>query len=289
MEFLTSMGIALAAGVAIFAALAAVAWTWDTGLPKDSAASLARALARPGPADEAPAREASAAFLRAVLGPEAPFARFAGRAAAASAGALAAMTLIWFLSIPDLPASFLTDGASLRLVLRQVILNGFVSAFAITWASWTVAGARIGRLAGAGPGRLALHLALDLLLRLALLMALSTVIFALFARFAGSFGGSVETAVAVVPETLVSALAFRALSGAQVYAALLTGFPWLLLLTLRLAPRPWTGALWRQIARALPIEDKPFRFLGILLAGVLTLCGLTAALLLRTLRDAALW
>ncbi|SFH90330.1 hypothetical protein [Albimonas pacifica] len=290
MEFLASVGVALAAGVGIFAVLAAVTWNWDAGLLKGTAATLARELARPGGAGESAAREASEAFLRAALGPEAPFGRFALRAATASAGALAATTLVYFLSVPGLPASFFTDATSLKLVLRQVILNGFVSAFAVTWASWALGGAMIGRLAGAGPGRLALHVAFDILFKLVLLLALSAGIFALFARFAGSFGGSVETAVAVVPETLAAALEFRALSGAQVYAALLTGFPWFLLLILRLAaPRPWVGGLWRRVGRALPIEDKPFRFLGILLAGFCAISGLAAAQMLRVLRDATGW
>ncbi len=290
MEILSSLLGVLATGLGIFTVLAAVTWNWDAGLLKGTARTLARELARPGRAGEAAAREASEAFLRAALGPEAPFGRFALRAAACSAGALLALTLVYFQSIPDLPASFFTEWASLKLLLRQMLLNGFVSAFLVTWASWAVGGAMIGRLAGAGPGRLALHIAFDILLKLALLLGASAVIFALFARFAGSFGGSVETAVAVVPETLASALAFRALSGAQVYAALLTGFPWFLLLILRLAaPRPWVGELWRRVGRALPIEDKPFRFLGILLAGFCAVSGLAAAQMLRALRDAAGW
>ena len=289
MALLTSAALALAAGAGIFAAIAAVVWTWDAGLPARTTARLSRELCRPGRADEAVLREAGEAFLRAAVGPQAPFGRFARRVAGASAGALAATTLVWFVATPGLPASFLSDAASLKLVLRQLILNGFVSTVLITWASWALGGARIGRLAAAEPGRLARHIGLDLLVRLALLAALSAAIFALFARHAGSFGGSVETAVAVVPETLAGALAFRGLSGAQVYAALLTGFPWALLLLLRLAAaQPWVGALWRRLGRRLPVAERPFRFLGLLLAAGCAAAGVAAALALRVLRDGGL-
>ncbi|MDF2233431.1 hypothetical protein P2H44_12795 [Albimonas sp. CAU 1670] len=298
MEFLASVGVALAAGAGIFAVLAAVTWNWDAGLLTRTARDLAQALAAPGAGDgpaersakQAAARAASEAFLRAALGPEAPFVRFALRAATASAGALAAMTLIYFLSIPGLPVDFFTDGTSLKLLLRQVALNGFVSAFLVTWASWAVGGAMIPRLAGAGPGRLALHIVFDIAFKLALLCGLSAVIFALFAKVFGSFGGSPAVAVSVVPETIAAALQFRALSGAQVYAALLSGFPWFLLMTLRLAgARPWTAELWRRVERTAPIADRPFRFLGLLLAAFCALSGLAAAQMLRTLRDVSGW
>ncbi|MGR3779642.1 MAG: hypothetical protein ACU0DT_00070, partial [Albimonas sp.] len=103
MALLTSAALALAAGAGIFAAIAAVVWTWDAGLPARTTARLSRELCRPGRADEAVLREAGEAFLRAAVGPQAPFGRFARRVAGASAGALAATTLVWFVATPGLP------------------------------------------------------------------------------------------------------------------------------------------------------------------------------------------
>lgn len=281
MEILVPGLIALGAGLFVFATLAAATWGWDSGLPQASRRALARAIADPAPLDEAAARAGVEAFLRGAIGPRAPFGRFARRAAVAALATLCATGTAWFLSAPELPASFFTDRYSLFLLLRQVALNGAVAAFLVTWASWTAAGGAIPRLAAAGPGGLAAHILGDMGLRLALLAALSAAIFALFARFAGSFGGSARVAVSVVPETLVDALAFRGLSGAQVWAALLTGQPWFLALALRLPGPRLRAAAWRRLCAVLPIENRPIRFLGLLTAAAGAALTLAVAGLLR--------
>lgn len=290
MELLAATGIRLGGALGIFAVLCGLLWDWDKPLLGGVARALARDLRQGRTHDPAASNGAASALLRAALGPGLPFRRFIAKVAGASLCSLVALILVYFMSMPGLTVGFFTDEMSLKLLLRQVAFNGFLIVFLVTWASWAVGARFAGRLAEASAARLALHIVFDILLKLALTVVVTGAVYAAFAHFAGSFGGSVVTALRVIPETLQGAFAFRGLSGAYVYATLLTGFPYFMALLLRIsATRPEAGALWRRVARVAPIEDKPFRFLAVLLAGFSAAAGLIASLIFQTLRDVSGW
>jgi hypothetical protein len=152
--------------------------------------------------------------------PDLPATRFARNVLLVSLAGLVPAVALYVATSPGLAAHLLaTEGAGSRF-LRQILTNGLPVVFTVNFASFLLfARFRSRRMA---PGRL---VALDLLARVGLFLALHAVIFAASAVAFGSFGGSPGQALRVVAPTLVQAAGFGNLSGAYLYATLLSALP----------------------------------------------------------------
>lgn len=169
------------------------------------------------------------------VGPGVPFGRFVGVTVRATAAGLAIALIAFAAGLPPYFSAF-GSGGGLWAFLSRFLTSQTVVALVVNYVSYTVIGLSAKRIALAGPARLALFIAVDLVARALLFTAVSAGIYVAYARLAGSFGGSWRTALAVVPDTMVSAAHFDNLTGVVLYGVLAGGFPLFLALALRTAP-----------------------------------------------------
>ncbi len=258
--------------------------------PRAATAPFAAALA----AGRSPSPEAAAAFSAALLAAGIANPRPWGLAAhllRSALGCLGVAALLWALATPRLPAGIFADADAFARFAGRLLASGLVTVFLVDWAAAAMIGPLAPRIARARPRGVLGFMALDLGIRLAALVAVSAATFALYARTAGSFGGSARTALAVIPETLLAALRLEGLSGIYVWAALLGGFPLALVLLARLCARlctrgsPWS---WRRLARLSPVRQHPVRALGALLGLFAGAAALAAFLALGAARAAGI-
>lgn len=156
-------------------------------------------------------------FLDARLPP----ASFARNVALASLGAVAAGLTAYVALSPGMAGTLAQNGwPAARLLLRQVLVNGWPVVFVSTWAGAVL-------LAVWGRDRRpawAVALA-DTGLRLTIFVAMHALTYVVAARAVGSFGGDHITALSVVVPTLAGAASFGNLSGAYLYAVLAIAVP----------------------------------------------------------------
>ncbi|MFP1633383.1 hypothetical protein ACLB6G_16755 [Zhengella sp. ZM62] len=204
----------------------------------------ARALAGPGAAavlSGIPDGHPDAASLRILglldhwVGPGVPIRRFVAVTALATAAGMAIALTAFIAGLPPHFAAF-GSGGGLWAFLSRFLASQAIVAFVVNYLAYTMTGLAAERIARAPPARLALFIVADLAARLALFAAVSAGIYAAYARLAGSFGGSWRTAIAVVPDTMVSALRFNNLTGVVLYGVLACGFPLFLAFAMRTAP-----------------------------------------------------
>ena len=165
--------------------------------------------------------------------PGLPFGRFAGNVLVLSLAGLIPAVAVFVALSPGLGAHLAAGTGAGGRFLRQVLTNGLPVVFAVNFAGFLLY-ARL-RADRAAPGRM---LALDLLARVGLFVGLHAVIFATSALAFGSFGGDPVQALRVVGPTLVQAAAFGNLSGAYLYATILSALPLHMAVLARLLGRP---------------------------------------------------
>jgi hypothetical protein len=260
----------VAGALGIAAAVTLLLWNADRRLPRQASAPFAAALSAGRPASADAARAFSAALLTAGIANPRP-AGLLAHLARSALGCLVVAAILWAMATPRLPAGLLAEADALARLAGRLVASGLVTVFLVLWAAAAVIGGISARIARATPLGVLGFALLDLAVRLTALVAVTAATFALYARAAGSFGGSSATALSVVPETLMAALRLEGLSGVYVWGALLGGFPLALVLLARLSALP---APWRGLARLAPFRHRPARALGTVLglaAGALAL------------------
>ena len=150
-----------------------------------------------------------------------PPSRFLMHVLVISLAGLVPVLLVYVLTTPGFAALLWTSAPARGLVLRQLLVNGLPVVFAINYGTCVVY-ALHQRASVRQPVRL---VATDLALRLSGFVLLHALIFMLAAKWLGSFGGSVSTALQVVGPTLARAPFFENLSGVYLYATLLSALP----------------------------------------------------------------
>lgn len=154
---------------------------------------------------------------------ELPFTRFLRNVALVSLAALIPVVLLYVATRPGFGAMLLDGGPALSRFLRQIITNGLPVVFIVNYISfflfaWMNAGAR-------GKRDSAVIVLVDISARLAAFVVLHVLIYVLSAEWFGSFGGSRITALNVVAPTLARSALFENISGAYLYATLVSALP----------------------------------------------------------------
>lgn len=273
-------GVAVGGAVALLVAMAFR--NVDRRVPSPQASALRDAIAgKAGPATLALAEAAMRECVAAQIGPHAPIRRMLLTTLVASAVASLSLLFVYIGASRGFLFQFTTDWTALALVIRQYAFSGFVSILLATFASFSLVGALAGVLARASPGALALLAVGDMGLRMVVFAGATAATHVAFALLFDSFGGSVSTAIGVVPETLAYAAGFRGLFSAHLYAALTSGFPLFLLLAIKvLVASPTLAAGWRRVVPGPATGEAPVRAAMLLMAAFLGLCAALATLLI---------
>ncbi len=131
--------------------------------------------------------------------------------------------IIFVAKTPGFSGMLLGGGPALGRFLRQVVTNGLPAVFIVNYVSFFLFALITGR-PGTGYG-ISLVLWVDFPVRIAGFIALHAVIYTLSADLFGSFGGNRATALGVVAPTLARSAFFENISGAYLYATLISALP----------------------------------------------------------------
>ena len=199
---------------------------------------------------------------------ELPFTRFLRNVALLSLAALIPFVLLFIATRPGFGAMLLDGGPALPRFLRQIITNGLPIVFVVNYISfflfaWMNTGA---------PGKRdpALIVVVDISARLATFIMLHALIYVLSADWFGSFAGDRMTALSVVAPTLARSALFENISGAYLYATLVSALPLYVDATKR-------SARLGRLARRFPDKSGPVIIsLVLFLVFILILSGIAA-------------
>lgn len=148
--------------------------------------------------------------------------------------------------VPGFAGFLLGGGDAPMRFLRQVVTNGLPVVLVINYVSFFLL-AWLDRSRGVAPLPV---VGMDIALRAALFVALHALIYMLSADWFGSFGGNRGTALRVVGPTLSAAAAWQNISGAYLYATLISAVP---LYSHAVARSAWLG----PIAARVPYRAGP--------------------------------
>ena len=138
------------------------------------------------------------------------------------AGLLPVLAL-YVLLTPGFAAALAEGGPLLPRFLRQVLTNGLPVVAAINYVGYFLFALSLKASAQApDPAR---YIAIDFVTRLGLFFGLHALIYVASADLFGSFGGSRLTALRVVAPTLARSALFENVSGAYLYATLVSAIP----------------------------------------------------------------
>ncbi len=153
-----------------------------------------------------------------------PATRFAWHTLIASLLGLLPLLVLYVLLSPGFVSHLLGSGYALGQFARQVVTNGLPVVFIINYAGFIMlAWAIVRRTRGLEISRVIILL--DLLFRVFLFIALHAFIYVISAAWFGSFGGDRLTALSVVGPTLARSALFENISGAYLYATLVSALP----------------------------------------------------------------
>lgn len=169
------------------------------------------------------------------IGPRTPMRRFLSATLLATLTGTAVALLAFVASLPPYFAAF-GSGGGLWAFFSRFIASQTIVALVVNYLSFTALGLASVRIATSRPLCLVGYVIADMAGKIILFAGVSAGIYAAYARLAGSFGGSWRTAIAVVPDTMVSALRFNNLTGVVLYGVFASGFPLFLALALRWPP-----------------------------------------------------
>jgi len=151
---------------------------------------------------------------------ELPLLRFARNTLLLSLAGLAPTLALYIALAPGLWAHLLATEAALARFARQIATNGLPVIFVVNAIGLVLyAQLRARRL---GPGRC---LSIDIPVRIGAFVTLHLVIYPASALMFGSFGGDPVLGLRVVGPTLAQSAAFANLSGAYLYATLVSALP----------------------------------------------------------------
>lgn len=152
-----------------------------------------------------------------------PAAQFARNTLIFSTLGLVPSLCLYVALTPGFAAHLAGGGPALGRFARQVLTNGVPVVFVVNYAGFFLFAWIIARRPD-GPSQ-ALFLLIDPPLRVSLFIVLHAVIYTISADWFGSFGGSRLTALRVVAPTLARSALFENLSGAYLYATLVSALP----------------------------------------------------------------
>jgi hypothetical protein len=152
--------------------------------------------------------------------PGMPAGRLARRTALVTLVGLVPPLALYVALTPGLWASLAGDPTALWYFLRQVLLNGLPTVFAVNWVGFSLHVARAER-----PRSALGALVLDIAARVALFFLVTAASYVAFALAFGSFAGDPATALGVVGPTLAEAATFGNLSGVYLYATAVSALP----------------------------------------------------------------
>ncbi len=138
------------------------------------------------------------------------------------AGLLPVLGLYVFLS-PGFASVLADGGPSLSRFLRQVVTNGIPVVVAVNYAGFFLFA--VSKNQQRNHHDPAVYIAVDVVIRIGAFVGLHALIYMLSADWFGSFGGDRATALRVVAPTLARSALFENISGAYLYATLISAVP----------------------------------------------------------------
>ena len=138
------------------------------------------------------------------------------------AGLLPVLGLYVFLS-PGFASVLADGGPSLSRFLRQFVTNGIPVVVAVNYAGFFLFA--VSKNQQRNHHDPAVYIAVDVVIRIGAFVGLHALIYMLSADWFGSFGGDRATALRVVAPTLARSALFENISGAYLYATLISAVP----------------------------------------------------------------
>lgn len=198
-----------------------------------------------------------------------PAALFARNVLLFSLAGLLPVLALYVLLTPGFAAALAEGGPLLPRFLRQVLTNGLPVVAVINYVGYFLFALSLQAPSQARDP--ALYIAVDFVARLGLFFGLHALIYAVSADLFGSFGGSRATALQVVAPTLVRSALFENISGAYLYATLISAIPFYVS-AIRRSPR------FESVVHLFPDRIGPIAIaLLIFVAGAASLTAIAAA------------
>lgn len=274
--------ISAGGSLAIFGVVALVWWNFDRVLSQATREETGARIDGPGAAPDWSALQAAGCeALRNSVSPRLPAGRFLRTVLISVLCGFAVFLIAYLTMVTGFARQIVNDGFAMWRVAQSVLIYGLPVAFLCAYMSFFLQGLLLDRIERSSVKILIFYLIFDVAVRLAVFALLSVLVFAYFAQFHGRFGGSVLSAVRVVPATIASAATFSNIAGVYFYAAMFSAFPLFILLTLKIVARsPRLQAAWRFAVAWFPIADRPLRFGVLVLAAFLAAGAFVSSLLL---------
>lgn len=169
-----------------------------------------------------------------------------------------------------------TKGFILQFLGVGVVTTLLVNAFAFSQYPNLLAS-----FASQSVARNVLWLLADLAAKAILFLALTAIMYMVFAKTRGAFGGDLASALQAVPRTVHLAIRFENLTAVYVYSLVLSSFPLQLAILVKLMiVHPRLAVAAQKLLYFLPLAEKPFRGAAVVLALFASLFCLILALLI---------
>lgn len=258
----------------IFTVLASFLWEWDRKILDAIAKILAADIDKTKP-DGAYAEQATKGLLSSIVGSDVSILSLASQTLMQTLVSLVVIFVFYLMITEGFAAQLWDDGVARSLLLQQFWSSALLIVLVVNYLSLSLLSLFRDSIVKSSPFQCLMCIILDLVFKFIIFVILTATVYVLFAWLRGSFGGDPDAAIASLPDTIQYALGFRNLSGVYVYSILVSGFPLFIILLMKLGVTSRLFAhLWSRVARLLPIENKPIRFLGIMLAVFAASCGL---------------
>jgi len=162
-------------------------------------------------------------MMRKYFAIDMPAVRFTWNTLVFSVLSLIPAVMIYVATTPGFGGMLIGGGLPLSRFSRQVVTNGLPVVFVVNYVSFFLFALIVAKPSQTYGIRLVLLV--DLPVRIVGVIVLHAVIYVLSADLFGSFGGSRATALLVVAPTLVRSIFFENISGAYLYATLISALP----------------------------------------------------------------
>jgi hypothetical protein len=178
---------------------------------------------------------------------------------------IASMLLVLLVYIPLTPkfmTQLMTDPLQRWEMGTEFLFDGLTKTFVANYVGFSVFAIRSER-DDFDPVR---SLFVDVIVKVVVFIAMTAVIYVLYARIHGSFGGSDWLALRSVKPTLLYAVKFQDLTAVYLYSLAISSLPlYITALVQAMADNPRFAAAIRRTFFWLPFHDKPIRALAVVL------------------------
>ncbi len=211
-------------------------------------------------------RSALAELLRSYFGKDTPAWHFFATVAGFTLASLAVVLVAYLFKTPGFYTQLTSNWTALLEFAKQFLLNGFIVTFVVNYVAFSAYALVLRRFAELSLATGLLTLVGDVVVKILLFILVTGLTYLAFATAFGSFGGDVRGALDAVIPTIEPALRFENLTGVYLYSVTMSSLPIFLVVVIGLlAASPRLKKLVVRLIFWLPFEDKPVRFMAVVL------------------------